>query len=170
MKKNNRGFAEYGEGVDTDGNTWRVVESSIAGDPHCWIFIERTGQESYGSLHLHFKQVEELISQIGKFPHPNPRSDGAHVYGSGTCRYKINWELRDTSVGQARLELKVGGVTPGGGTVEERRKEGYLLLSVEQVVALKQHLQDFLEHSMGSDHWKNSGRYRKMWREGDNDG
>jgi len=72
---NERGFAEYGEGVCSYGIKWRVVESSIVGRPRCWIFVdgvlsgggsveERTQR---GCLHLNGRQVRQLIAHLQRF-------------------------------------------------------------------------------------------------------
>lgn len=165
-KFSDRGFGEYGEGIDTHGFKWRVKESSIAGDPHCWLFVE-DDRSRPGSLHLHYTQVLVLIEQIAKFPDANADPHGVHSYGSGICRYGVKWELRDVSSDLPRLGIRLEGVISGGGPVEERTVNSRLFLSVEQAATLKLHFEAFIEHALGEDHWKNSESYRRTWREGE---
>jgi len=72
LKFNKRGFARYGEGSCSHGIGWRVLESSMADAPHCWLFTtgvlrgvgsvqERTQR---GALHLSVEQASELISHL----------------------------------------------------------------------------------------------------------
>lgn len=141
-KTNIRGFEQFGEGVDTHGFQWTVRESSLVGEPHCWLFIQGNRSRS-GALHLHYTQVQRLVEQLARFPDPL----GMHSYGTGTGHHGITWELSDASTSQPRLGMQVEGVLKGKEPKEERTINGRLVLSVEQAAALQLHLRAFL-HSM----------------------
>jgi hypothetical protein len=77
-KINDRGFHQYGTACeDTYGNTFRVVESSAATDPHVWLFIYPSVSMPEGdALHLSEKNVEELIRRLQTWVDEIPKKWG----------------------------------------------------------------------------------------------
>lgn len=169
-----RGFALYGTGVDMRGTQWRIQESSIAGDPHCWLFTDANpSQPRHGSLHLHYNHVVILVGQLHQALAEESAPD--RVFGEGTCRYGIAWKVylhrfarratrKDVSNDVRRVGLTLKGVMSGGGSLEERIVDDRLVLSPEQLKALRSQLELFLRHSSSPEHWKNSPDYMTNWR------
>src|SRR5262249_23945857 len=75
LKRNDRGFVEYGSGTCAHGIEWRVIESSIAGEHHAYLFADGVlpgggrsgGRKVEGSLHLNVEQAKQLIAHLQRF-------------------------------------------------------------------------------------------------------
>jgi hypothetical protein len=70
-----RGFGQYGEGKCSYNIKWRVQESSTAGDPRVWLFVDGVlsggGSEQErtqkGCLHMSIDQAKELRDALQRF-------------------------------------------------------------------------------------------------------
>jgi hypothetical protein len=177
LQKTDRGFAIYGEGTCTYGHTWMVIESSIAGPPHCWLFVDHPDGSLEGSLHLGTGHVKSLLSQLERFS--THQTEPNETIGTGTCRYGVNWLVRDCR-GYNLPEPSQKGpmewrccslLIEGKLELEQRGKlflnESQLFLNESQTRELREYLQRFLDHSNSPDHWKNSLEYRRMWIDGE---
>lgn len=66
---NQRGFAQYGEFIDSYGAAVRVCESSSAEGPHIWLSVkggrtERSHGDNCGFAHLTIKQAKRAIELL----------------------------------------------------------------------------------------------------------
>lgn len=104
LKLNERGFAEYGSGECTHGIAWRVVESSIAGDPRAYLFTDGVTQgggpaaerEVRGHLHLTVEQANELIAHLQRFV--RDARDPAHW--KNDPKYVATWRSEEADDGE----------------------------------------------------------------------
>lgn len=161
LKIGERGFAEYGEG-ETGEETWRACESSIAGDPRCWLFLHRKGapeDDPGGSLHLSVEQVQQLVSHLEDAIDP----DQIIMVGGGNCTYGMRWEVTGGSACSGPSKLVVHGKYQGS-DVEHR---GSLTLTEEVVRDVVRALRRFLEDAADPEHWKNAPSYQETWRQPD---
>ena len=60
-----RGFAQYGDSMDTYGTPFKVAQSSAAGGDYVWLFANVQGPE--GNLHLNVDNVRWLRERLGEF-------------------------------------------------------------------------------------------------------
>mgnify|MGYP001559163661 CR=1 FL=1 len=73
IAKTDRGFSLYCEMKDSRGCNIRVIESSIAGDPHIYVFCQNQGAyhtDAIGAdepLHLTVDQAQELRDALNLF-------------------------------------------------------------------------------------------------------
>lgn len=153
-----RGFAIYGRGACTKENPWRVQESSIAGDPRCWLIVQQgVGDGEGGTLHLNLAQTRQFVTHLEKFIR-----DRIAVYGEGVCSYGIKWRLQDEPGSEPLCFLQISGRLQGGGPI--RDEDGKLWLNREQAKLLQAHLERFLTDSGDAGHWKNDPAYIAIWR------
>jgi hypothetical protein len=64
-KLTSRGFTIYGEFVDCYGSEITVQESSITGDPCCWVYCYRENKDF--TPHLTVPQAKQLIQLLEDF-------------------------------------------------------------------------------------------------------
>lgn len=159
LKMGDRGFAEYGEGEHGE-ETWRVCESSIAGDPQCWLFLKKKDapeEDQGGSLHLNVEQALQLGVDLQAVVDPK----NVLEVSVGRCTYGMRWEA--TGGFSEAPKLVVHGKYAGS-DVEHR---GSLTLTKEVVRDVVRALRRFLEDAADPGHWKNAPSYAEVWRQPD---
>ena len=93
-KKTERGFSVYGELEDTYGSSIKVVESSVAGDPCCWVFCDAFDHKSPGrkpsTPHLSVPEAKKLVQCLQNFI--NDSEDPKH------------WKNSESYIGEFRVD------------------------------------------------------------------